>query len=174
MSEFNLICFCYICTLLRDIHINLNCLTDILKHTPKNNPDHSALDKALSSIREVMTHINEDKRKTEGQLVMFDIFNEIDNCPVRYACIFLKKYWFGAFKFICMLNIFYSLTSCLHIAVLLFDVMWWNLVTDWVDVEITWFYSYFQIQWRYVWIFILRKVIDYIYFSWRVFCDSGL
>jgi hypothetical protein len=29
-----------------------------------------------------MTYINEDKRKTEGQLVMFDIFNDIDNCPV--------------------------------------------------------------------------------------------
>ncbi|XP_015113706.1 protein ECT2 isoform X2 [Diachasma alloeum] len=56
-------------------------LTDILKHTSKNNPDHSALELAISSIKEVMTHINEDKRKTEGQLVMFDIFNEIDNCP---------------------------------------------------------------------------------------------
>lgn len=30
-----------------------------------------------------MTYINEDKRKTEGQLAMFDIFNEIENCPVR-------------------------------------------------------------------------------------------
>jgi len=29
-----------------------------------------------------MTHINEDKRKTEGQIVMFNIFNDIDNCPV--------------------------------------------------------------------------------------------
>lgn len=29
-----------------------------------------------------MTYINEDKRKTEGQLAMFDIFNEIENCPV--------------------------------------------------------------------------------------------
>lgn len=28
-----------------------------------------------------MTYINEDKRKTEGQLAMFDIFNEIENCP---------------------------------------------------------------------------------------------
>ncbi|XP_063973706.1 protein ECT2 isoform X9 [Diachasmimorpha longicaudata] len=56
-------------------------LTDILKHTNKNNPDHSALELAISSVKEVMTHINEDKRKTEGQLVMFDIFNEIDNCP---------------------------------------------------------------------------------------------
>ncbi|XP_069689583.1 protein ECT2 isoform X2 [Periplaneta americana] len=57
-------------------------LNDILKHTSKSNQDHGALEQALSSIREVMTHINEDKRKTEGQLVMFDIFNDIDNCPV--------------------------------------------------------------------------------------------
>ncbi|XP_065163645.1 protein ECT2 isoform X3 [Atheta coriaria] len=56
-------------------------LNDILKHTPKSNADHGALDQALASIREVMTHVNEDKRKTEGQRVMFDIFNDIDNCP---------------------------------------------------------------------------------------------
>ncbi|XP_014232915.1 protein ECT2 isoform X1 [Trichogramma pretiosum] len=56
-------------------------LNDILKHTSKSNPDHSALEKSLNSIKEVMTYINEDKRKTEGQLAMFDIFNEIDNCP---------------------------------------------------------------------------------------------
>ncbi|XP_076667100.1 epithelial cell transforming 2 pebble isoform X3 [Andrena cerasifolii] len=56
-------------------------LNDILKHTNKNNPDHSALELSISSIKEVMTYINEDKRKTEGQLAMFDIFNEIDNCP---------------------------------------------------------------------------------------------
>ncbi|KAK9512133.1 hypothetical protein O3M35_000625 [Rhynocoris fuscipes] len=58
-------------------------LNDTLKHTPKSNSDHSALENALSAIREVMTHINEDKRKTEGQMVMFDIFNEIDNCPAQ-------------------------------------------------------------------------------------------
>ncbi|XP_043274969.1 protein ECT2 isoform X3 [Venturia canescens] len=56
-------------------------LNDILKHTNKNNPDHSALELSISSIKEVMTYINEDKRKTEGQVVIFDIFNEIDNCP---------------------------------------------------------------------------------------------
>lgn len=56
-------------------------LNDILKHTNKSNQDYSALEQALNGIREVMTHINEDKRKTEGQLVMFDIFNDIDNCP---------------------------------------------------------------------------------------------
>ncbi|KAB0797092.1 hypothetical protein PPYR_08086 [Photinus pyralis] len=56
-------------------------LNDILKHTSKTNSDHIALDQALAALKEVMTHINEDKRKTEGQRVMFDIFNDIDNCP---------------------------------------------------------------------------------------------
>ncbi|KAF5277685.1 hypothetical protein FQR65_LT03665 [Abscondita terminalis] len=56
-------------------------LNDILKNTPKTNSDHAALDQALAALKEVMTHINEDKRKTEGQRVMFDIFNDIDNCP---------------------------------------------------------------------------------------------
>lgn len=56
---------------------------DILKHTPKNNPDFVELEKALKAIKEVMTYINEDKRKTEGRLALFDIFNDIDNCPVR-------------------------------------------------------------------------------------------
>lgn len=59
-------------------------LIDILKNTPKSNPDHAALDQALAALREVMTHINEDKRKTEGQRVLFDIFNDIDNCPVSF------------------------------------------------------------------------------------------
>ncbi|KAH9634147.1 hypothetical protein HF086_001349 [Spodoptera exigua] len=59
-------------------------LDDILKHTHKNNPDHGALVQALAGLREVMSHINEDKRKTEGQLQMFDIYNDIDQCPVSY------------------------------------------------------------------------------------------
>ncbi|XP_063224169.1 protein ECT2 [Bacillus rossius redtenbacheri] len=56
-------------------------LNDIQKHTAKSNPDHAALEQALSKIREVMTYINEDKRKTESQMVMFGIYNEIDSCP---------------------------------------------------------------------------------------------
>ncbi|XP_048005414.1 protein ECT2 isoform X2 [Leguminivora glycinivorella] len=58
-------------------------LDDILKHTHKNNPDHGALVAALAGLREVMSHINEDKRKTEGQLQMFDIYNDIDQCPAH-------------------------------------------------------------------------------------------
>ncbi|XP_034239335.1 protein ECT2-like isoform X2 [Thrips palmi] len=56
-------------------------LGDILKHTSKNNPDHAALEEALKAIREVMTHINEDKRRMEACMDMFSIFNDIDNCP---------------------------------------------------------------------------------------------
>lgn len=56
-------------------------LNDILKHTPKSNPDHASLVEALTSIKEVMTYINEDKRRTESQKQMFDIFNDIENCP---------------------------------------------------------------------------------------------
>ncbi|XP_070509513.1 protein ECT2 [Chironomus tepperi] len=56
-------------------------LNDILKHTPKTNPDHSSLVEALTSIKEVMTYINEDKRRTESQKQMFDIFNDIEGCP---------------------------------------------------------------------------------------------
>lgn len=57
--------------------------SDILKHTPKSNPDYKELEKALKAIKEVMTYINEDKRKTDGRIALFDIFNGIDNCPVR-------------------------------------------------------------------------------------------
>lgn len=56
-------------------------LNDILKHTPKTNRDAELLGEALKAIKEVMTYINEDKRKTEGQKQMFNIFNEIENCP---------------------------------------------------------------------------------------------
>lgn len=56
-------------------------LNDILKHTPKTNRDHDLLIEALKAIKEVMTYVNEDKRKTEGQKQMFNIFNEIENCP---------------------------------------------------------------------------------------------
>ncbi|CAH0556412.1 unnamed protein product [Brassicogethes aeneus] len=56
-------------------------LHDILKHTPKTNPDYASLELAMTMIREVMTNINEDKRKAECQVKIFTIFNEIDNCP---------------------------------------------------------------------------------------------
>jgi len=59
-------------------------LTDLLKHTRRADPSHPdclELEKALSKIKEVMTHLNEEKRRTEGQIHIFDIYSEIENCP---------------------------------------------------------------------------------------------
>ena len=59
-------------------------LNDILKHTRRadpNHPDCEELEKALAKIKEVMTHLNEEKRRTEGQIHIFDVYSEIENCP---------------------------------------------------------------------------------------------
>ncbi|KAM3876220.1 protein ECT2 [Diretmus argenteus] len=58
-------------------------LNDIKKHTSDDNPDKITLDKAIESLKEVMTHINEDKRKTEGQKQIFDVVYEVDGCPAN-------------------------------------------------------------------------------------------
>lgn len=56
-------------------------LKDILKRTEKSHPDHSRLSQAIAALEEVMTHINEDKRKADGHQAMFEIINNIENCP---------------------------------------------------------------------------------------------
>uniref|UniRef100_A0A667ZZT4 Epithelial cell transforming 2 n=1 Tax=Myripristis murdjan TaxID=586833 RepID=A0A667ZZT4_9TELE len=58
-------------------------LNDIKKHTSDDNPDKITLEKAIESLKEVMTHINEDKRKTEGQKQIFDVVYEVDGCPAN-------------------------------------------------------------------------------------------
>lgn len=56
-------------------------LNDILKHTSGSNADHGRLEEALKAIKQVTLHINEDKRRTESRMAIFDIFNDIDGCP---------------------------------------------------------------------------------------------
>lgn len=61
-------------------------LTDLLKQTKKadaNNPDIIPLGKAVETLKTVMTHINEYKRKTDSQVQMFEIIQDIDNCPAN-------------------------------------------------------------------------------------------
>lgn len=61
-------------------------LTDLLKQTTKadpNNPDIIPLGKAVDTLKSVMTHINEYKRKTDSQVQMFEIIQDIDNCPAN-------------------------------------------------------------------------------------------
>ena len=56
-------------------------LNDLLKYTEKHLIDHKQLKIAIDKINEVLAHLNEDKRKTEGQIAMFDIINDIEECP---------------------------------------------------------------------------------------------
>ncbi|KAL7732555.1 hypothetical protein ACLKA6_019188 [Drosophila palustris] len=58
-------------------------LNDILKHTGSGNADHVRLEEALKAIKQVTLHINEDKRRTESRMAIFDIFNDIDGCPAH-------------------------------------------------------------------------------------------
>lgn len=43
------------------------------------------------------SHINEDKRKTEGQVQMFEILRDVDNCPVGQCFVFFVC--FSIYKF---------------------------------------------------------------------------
>ncbi|XP_030384940.1 protein ECT2 isoform X3 [Scaptodrosophila lebanonensis] len=58
-------------------------LNDILKHTNNANADHARLEEALKAIKQVTLHINEDKRRTESRMAIFDIFNDIEGCPAH-------------------------------------------------------------------------------------------
>nr|XP_032639545.1 protein ECT2 [Chelonoidis abingdonii] len=58
-------------------------LNDLKKHTAEDNPDKDMLERAIESLKEVMTHINEDKRKTEAQRLIFDVVYEVDGCPAN-------------------------------------------------------------------------------------------
>ncbi|XP_043558144.1 protein ECT2 isoform X4 [Chiloscyllium plagiosum] len=58
-------------------------LNDLRKHTDDANPDKISLENAIELLKEVMTHINEDKRKTEGQRQIFDVVYEVDGCPAN-------------------------------------------------------------------------------------------
>ena len=66
------------------ISVSIFSCLDILKHTKRADPAHEdceELEKALAKIKEVMTHLNEEKRRTEGQIHIFDVYSEIENCP---------------------------------------------------------------------------------------------
>ena len=58
-------------------------LKDLLKHTKKDrdHKDTPALEAAIAKLDDVLKNINEDKRKTEGQVCIFEIFSDIENCP---------------------------------------------------------------------------------------------
>lgn len=80
---------------------NLFLHLDLLKKTENDNPDYNFITKAIEQIKFALEYvilrnkailqllifyfvnskINEDKRKTECQLAMFEIIHGIDDCP---------------------------------------------------------------------------------------------
>lgn len=56
-------------------------LNDILKNTTKGSVDGQRLAEALDGIRTVMTFLNEDKQRQDNQRSLFDIYQDIENCP---------------------------------------------------------------------------------------------
>lgn len=53
-------------------------LEAIRKKTSPHLADHKLLQDAIGTIEDVLTHINEDKRKTEGQMLMFEVVKDIE------------------------------------------------------------------------------------------------
>lgn len=58
-------------------------LQDLLKHTDSSHNDHTPLKHAVEALKTVMTNINEDKRKTEQQMHMFEMMKDIEECPAN-------------------------------------------------------------------------------------------
>lgn len=56
-------------------------LSDLLKRTDVNHPDHKQLEKAVALVKDVVEHINQDKRTADSRTQMFDIINDIEGVP---------------------------------------------------------------------------------------------
>ena len=81
--------------LTRFLHFHFDEIFDHFSYREnKDHKDIGNLDKAMTKIKKVVNHINEDKRKTEGQVQIFEIFSDIENCPpdlVSSHRVFLSK-----------------------------------------------------------------------------------
>lgn len=51
--------------------------TDLHKRTPDTLQDYQELIASKEALKKVLSHINEDKRKTEGKMKIFDIVYEV-------------------------------------------------------------------------------------------------
>ncbi|OTF82795.1 hypothetical protein BLA29_009202, partial [Euroglyphus maynei] len=56
-------------------------LRTLLNSTDKLHPDHKLLNDALETIISVNKVINLGKKKIEGQMELFDLMNDIEDCP---------------------------------------------------------------------------------------------
>ncbi|KAF0988184.1 hypothetical protein HZS_6425 [Henneguya salminicola] len=56
-------------------------LKELLKQTPEDSNDRYNIPSTIDNITFVLNQINEDKRRTNEQLQMVEIFNNIEDCP---------------------------------------------------------------------------------------------
>ena len=78
---------------------NLSLLPLLIQSTTAENSDLNLIYRiCYKKCTIYFRHINEDRRKTESQVVMFDIMNDIEDCPVSALPL-------------CSAQIFYSSSS---------------------------------------------------------------
>ncbi|KAJ6222116.1 hypothetical protein RDWZM_000661 [Blomia tropicalis] len=53
----------------------------LLNKTDNSHPDYKLLNEALNTIVSVNSEINQEKKKAAGQIEMFNILNDIEDCP---------------------------------------------------------------------------------------------
>jgi hypothetical protein len=58
-------------------------LQEMLKHTPERHQQNESLENAVRQLKTVVTHINEDKRRTESQMLLFEILRDVEDCPAN-------------------------------------------------------------------------------------------
>jgi len=56
-------------------------MKDLRKRTPPEIKDYEDLGKADEALKNVLMHVNEDKRRFEQKMKIFDIVYQVDNCP---------------------------------------------------------------------------------------------
>ena len=64
----------------------------LFRRTTEHN-DVAQIELALEKVKTVMTHLNEEKRRTEGQITIFDIYSEIENCPASVVSSHRRLVW---------------------------------------------------------------------------------
>ena len=86
MSQLNL----YLC--FGQVLANCWNVSDLQKRTPQELQDFTKLEEAKDVLKQVLLHINEDKRKTESKTKIFDIVYEVNCVEVFVAsCSFRLK-----------------------------------------------------------------------------------
>jgi hypothetical protein len=70
-------------------------LKNLEKHTNSSNPDSQWITKGVEAIDRVNQTINQKKERADARVAMFNVFNEIESCPVESISdhrTLLKKY----------------------------------------------------------------------------------